>query len=70
MAFTLDKALQAMTIEENKPVKLKNLPKFSSCERNACRVLWEGYCVMKIKRCHDSSMTCLGFGMLATKLVV
>ncbi|KAG7582623.1 Zinc knuckle CX2CX4HX4C [Arabidopsis suecica] len=44
MAFALDKALQEMTIDENKPLKLKNLPKFSSCERNACSLLGRLLC--------------------------
>ncbi|KAG7586642.1 Reverse transcriptase zinc-binding domain [Arabidopsis thaliana x Arabidopsis arenosa] len=44
MVTTLDKALQAMTIEENKPLKLKNLPKFSSCERNVCSLMGRLLC--------------------------
>ncbi|KAL9293641.1 hypothetical protein AtEden1_Chr3g0197001 [Arabidopsis thaliana] len=44
MVFALDKALQEMSIKENKPLKLKNLPKFSSCERNACSLMGRLLC--------------------------
>ncbi|XP_023641909.1 uncharacterized protein LOC111831523 [Capsella rubella] len=36
MEYALDKALQEMTLEEERPIILKNLPQFSSCERNVC----------------------------------
>lgn len=39
MEFPLDKVLKELSIEEDKPLVLKNNPKFSSCERNACSLL-------------------------------
>ncbi|ANM62508.1 Ta11-like non-LTR retrotransposon [Arabidopsis thaliana] len=35
----LDKAIQNMSLEDNQPLILSNLPQFSSIERNSCSIL-------------------------------
>lgn len=44
MEYVLDKALQEMSLDEDKPIVLKNLPKFSSCERNECSIIGRLLC--------------------------
>ncbi|KAL1195596.1 hypothetical protein V5N11_035080 [Cardamine amara subsp. amara] len=39
MEFALDKDLKKMTLEEDKPVKLKHFPKTSARERNGCSIM-------------------------------
>lgn len=39
MEFPLDKTLKELSIEEDKPLVLRNNPKFSSCERNVHSLL-------------------------------
>lgn len=44
MEYALDKALQEMSLEDDKPIVLQNLPKFSSCERNECSIIGRLLC--------------------------
>lgn len=44
MEYALDKALQEMTLEEDKPIVLQNLPKYSSCQRNECSIIGRLLC--------------------------
>lgn len=44
MVYALDKALQAMSLEEDKPIVLKNLPKFCAYERNGCSIIGRLLC--------------------------
>ncbi|KAG7543484.1 Reverse transcriptase domain [Arabidopsis thaliana x Arabidopsis arenosa] len=44
MEYTLDKALQEMSLENEKPIVLKNLPKYSSAERNGCSIIGKLLC--------------------------
>lgn len=39
MEFALDKVLKELSIEDEKPYVLKNLPEFSSCERNTRSIM-------------------------------
>ncbi|KAG7551547.1 hypothetical protein ISN45_Aa06g022140 [Arabidopsis thaliana x Arabidopsis arenosa] len=44
MEYALDKALQEMSLEDDKPIVLKNLPKYSSVERNVCSIIGKLLC--------------------------
>ncbi|CAE6075255.1 unnamed protein product [Arabidopsis arenosa] len=44
MEYALDKALKEMSLEDDKPIILKNHPKFSSCERNGCSIIGKLLC--------------------------
>lgn len=44
MEYALDKALQEMSLDDNKPIKLKNLPQYSSVERNGCSIIGRLLC--------------------------
>ncbi|XP_023638859.1 uncharacterized protein At4g02000-like [Capsella rubella] len=44
MEYALDKALQEMSLEEDTPIVLQNLPEFSSCVRNKCSIIGKLLC--------------------------
>lgn len=44
MIYALDKALQEMSLEEDKPIVLQNLPQFSACQRNECSIIGRLLC--------------------------
>ncbi|CAE6201053.1 unnamed protein product [Arabidopsis arenosa] len=44
MEFALDKALQEMSLDDDKPIVLKNLPKYSSIVRNGCSIIGKLLC--------------------------
>ncbi|KAG7593406.1 Reverse transcriptase domain [Arabidopsis thaliana x Arabidopsis arenosa] len=44
MDYALDKALQEMSLEDDKPIVLRNLPKYSSVERNGCSIIGRLLC--------------------------
>ncbi|KAL1200358.1 hypothetical protein V5N11_017607 [Cardamine amara subsp. amara] len=39
MSFELDRALQKMSIEEDKPIKLRTIPRACARERNVCNIM-------------------------------
>ncbi|XP_023644241.1 uncharacterized protein LOC111832135 [Capsella rubella] len=44
MEFALDKALKEMSLDEEEPIVLRNLPQFSSCERNEQSIIGRLLC--------------------------